>query len=71
VGAPAPRAQYDDFFLALFFLAIFAATGDRWRSGDGAAELAGQWQQHPARTSAFTALVAPLVFGFRAPPMRH
>src|ERR1700751_4979887 len=27
-------------------------------------ELGRQWQQRPARTSAFTPLVAPLVFGF-------
>ena len=38
--------------------------GDHWPSGDRAAELAGRWQQHPARTSAVTALVVALRPGF-------
>ena len=39
-----------------------------WPSADRAAELGGQWQGHPARTSAFTALVAALLPGFARRP---
>src|SRR5271166_5875745 len=47
-----------------FLFSDVRCAGDRWRSGDRAAELGGRCSHHPARTSAFTALARTLALKF-------